>query len=133
MAAGKPLPRFIGAAARAGGPSDDHRLQLALAGGALVGAGVALLLWRLAPAEPDLADALHRLSPEHAAHTTIDRSGTAGAGWSGAARGVGDEHVAGGGVDVAAPAASGVAADAAGPVLRREGALRVGRVVHARL
>ena len=33
-------------------------LQLALAGGALVGLGVALLLWRLAPAHPDLADAL---------------------------------------------------------------------------
>ena len=41
-------------------------LQLALAGGALVGLGVALLLWRLAPAHPDLADALHRLSPEQA-------------------------------------------------------------------
>ena len=39
-------------------------LQLALAGGALVGLGVALLLWRLAPAHPDLADALHRLSPQ---------------------------------------------------------------------
>jgi hypothetical protein len=41
-------------------------LQLALAGGALVGLGVALLLWQLAPAHPDLADALHRLSPEQA-------------------------------------------------------------------
>ena len=39
-------------------------VQLALAGGALVGLGVALLLWRLAPAHPDLADALQRLSPE---------------------------------------------------------------------
>jgi len=39
-------------------------LQLALAGGVLVGLGVALLLWRLAPAHPDLADALQRLSPE---------------------------------------------------------------------
>jgi hypothetical protein len=38
-------------------------LQLALAGGTLVGLGVALLLWRLAPAHPDLADALQRLSP----------------------------------------------------------------------
>ena len=35
-------------------------LQLALAGGAMVGLGVALLLWRLAPAHPDLADALQR-------------------------------------------------------------------------
>ena len=41
-------------------------LQLALAGGALVGLGVALLMWRLAPAHPDLADALQRLSPEPA-------------------------------------------------------------------
>ena len=40
-------------------------LQLTLAGGGLVGLGVALLLWRLAPAHPDLADALQRLSPEH--------------------------------------------------------------------
>ena len=38
-------------------------LQLALAGGVLVGLGVALLLWQLAPAHPDLADALQRLSP----------------------------------------------------------------------
>ena len=38
-------------------------LQLALAGGALVGLGVALLLWRLAPAHPDLADALQPAVP----------------------------------------------------------------------
>lgn len=41
-------------------------LQLALAGGALIGLGIALALWRLAPAQPDLADALERLSPAHA-------------------------------------------------------------------
>ncbi len=41
-------------------------LQLAIAGGALVGLGIALLIWRLVPAEPDLADALERLSPVHA-------------------------------------------------------------------
>jgi len=40
-------------------------LQLAMAGGALIGVGIVLLLWRLAPAEPDLADALRRLSPPH--------------------------------------------------------------------
>jgi hypothetical protein len=40
-------------------------LQLALAGGSLIGLGVALLIWRLAPAQPDLADALGRLSPQH--------------------------------------------------------------------
>jgi Flp pilus assembly protein TadB len=40
-------------------------LQLALAGGALVGLGIALLVWRLAPAHPDLGDAVTRLSPHH--------------------------------------------------------------------
>ena len=45
-------------------------LQLALAAGALTGLGVALLLWRLTPAHPDLADVLtrlapHRLDPRH--------------------------------------------------------------------
>ena len=33
-------------------------MQLALMAGALLGVGVALLLWRLSPAEPDLKDAL---------------------------------------------------------------------------
>ncbi len=41
-------------------------LQLALLGGALVGLGVALLVWRLAPAEPDLGDVVRRYSPEGA-------------------------------------------------------------------
>jgi len=46
-------------------------LQLALVGGALIGLGIALLLWRLAPAEPDLADALKRLSPtRHPRHNS---------------------------------------------------------------
>ena len=40
-------------------------LQLALTAGGLVGLGVALLVWRLAPAEPDLADAIRRLSADH--------------------------------------------------------------------
>ena len=35
-----------------------------LAAGGLVGLGLALLLWRLLPAEPDLADVLTRLSPQ---------------------------------------------------------------------
>jgi hypothetical protein len=39
-------------------------LQLALLGGFLVTAGVVLLVSRLVPARPDLADALDRLSPE---------------------------------------------------------------------
>ena len=47
-------------------------LQLALAGGALVGLGVALLLWRLAPAHPDLADALQRLSPPEQARRGVE-------------------------------------------------------------
>ncbi|WP_270888894.1 hypothetical protein [Pedococcus sp. 5OH_020] len=41
-------------------------LQLAMTAGALIGLGVALLVWRLTPADPDLGDALGRLSPEHA-------------------------------------------------------------------
>lgn len=49
-------------------------LQLALAGGALVGLGVALLMWRLVPAQVDLADALDRLSPEHARRQRADIS-----------------------------------------------------------
>jgi Flp pilus assembly protein TadB len=40
-------------------------LQLALASGALIGLGFALLVWRLAPSDPDLVDALDRLSPDH--------------------------------------------------------------------
>lgn len=45
-------------------------LQLALAGGALLGLSIALLVWRLAPADPDLGDALDRLSPTRAHHLT---------------------------------------------------------------
>lgn len=41
-------------------------LQLALLGGAMVGLGIALVLWRLAPSDPDLTDALDRLSPGYA-------------------------------------------------------------------
>ncbi len=40
-------------------------LQLALASGTLIGLGLALLVWRLAPSDPDLVDALDRLSPDH--------------------------------------------------------------------
>ena len=39
-------------------------LQLAILAGATFGLGVALILWRLAPAQPDLATALDRLAPE---------------------------------------------------------------------
>ena len=39
-------------------------LQLALAGGALVSLGMALLLWRLAPAHPDLAAEPPDYSPD---------------------------------------------------------------------
>lgn len=47
-------------------------LQLALAAGALIGLGVALLVWRLTPADPDLGDALGRLSPEHAKRRAVE-------------------------------------------------------------
>ena len=43
--------------------------QLAVVAGALIGAGVALLIWRLVPAQPDLGDALERLSPQRARRT----------------------------------------------------------------
>ena len=52
-------------------------LQLALVAGALVGLGVALLVWRLAPADPDLGDALQRLSPEHAKRRAVETTHTA--------------------------------------------------------
>ena len=45
-------------------------LQVAAASGALLGLGVALLMWRLVPAQPDLRDALERLSPDHARRRT---------------------------------------------------------------
>ena len=98
-------------------------LQLALAGGALVGLGVALLLWRLAPAHPDLADALQRLSPEQA-RRGVDplRCGR----WPAAARRVGVEEAAGRGLGPHPHPGFGVAADPAGPVLRREGVVRGG-------
>ena len=39
-------------------------LQLSLLAGGVVGLGLAFLLWRFAPAQPDLGDTLDRLSPE---------------------------------------------------------------------
>ncbi|MDR1386757.1 MAG: hypothetical protein LBJ44_04040 [Propionibacteriaceae bacterium] len=38
-------------------------LQMALAGGILLGCGLALLVWRLLPVRPDLTDSLNRLGP----------------------------------------------------------------------
>jgi hypothetical protein len=52
-------------------------LQLVLAAGALLGLGAALLLIRLLPAEPDLADALGRLTPNI---TRVTSTATAGSG-----------------------------------------------------
>ena len=49
-------------------------LQIALASGTLLGLALALLVWRLAPSDPDLVDALDRLSPDH----VVPRRGTAG-------------------------------------------------------
>lgn len=39
-------------------------LQYALVGGALLGLGVALLIWRLSPSSPDVVDVVRRYSPE---------------------------------------------------------------------
>ena len=67
MAIGQPPPRFLGQERRhdrgGGWVAVSTGLQLALAGGALLGLGVALVVWRLVPADPDLADALRHLSP----------------------------------------------------------------------
>ena len=53
-------------------------LQLALLGGAMVGLGLALVLWRLAPSDPDLTDALDRLSPTYRRRSTTDGPGHRG-------------------------------------------------------
>lgn len=42
-------------------------LQLAATGGMFIGLAAALLVWRLAPSDPDLVAALDRLSPDHMA------------------------------------------------------------------
>ena len=49
-------------------------LQIALASGTLLGLALALLVWRLAPSDPDLVDALDRLSPDR----VVPRRGTPG-------------------------------------------------------
>jgi len=46
-------------------------LQLALAAGALVALGMVLLVVRLMPAEPDLAEALSRLTPTRGRANTL--------------------------------------------------------------
>ena len=46
-------------------------LQLALLGGAFLGLGVVLLVARLMPAEPDLAEALSRLTPARGRANTL--------------------------------------------------------------
>ena len=48
-------------------------LQLALLGGAMVGLGLALVVWRLAPSDPDLTDALDRLSPTYRRRAVVRR------------------------------------------------------------
>ena len=52
-------------------------LQLALASGALLGLGLVLLAVRLMPAEPDLAEALSRLTPARGRANTLDPVTTA--------------------------------------------------------
>jgi Flp pilus assembly protein TadB len=53
-------------------------LQLALLAGAMFGLGLVLLTARLMPAEPDLADALRRLTPTRAPRSETSASATAG-------------------------------------------------------
>lgn len=47
-------------------------LQLALLAGGLIGLGLSAAVWRMAPAAPDVEDALARLSP-HGAQTGLER------------------------------------------------------------
>lgn len=49
-------------------------LQMALLGGALLGLGLALLVWRIVPAAPDAADVVQRYSPEGAKARAAARS-----------------------------------------------------------
>lgn len=53
-------------------------LQLVITAGLLIGAGIALLIWRLVPAQPDLRDTLDRLSPDHARHHRTTDAATGG-------------------------------------------------------
>lgn len=53
-------------------------LQISLLAGALIGLGAALLVLRLLPAEPDLADALGRLRPSRVPAATSTRGRPAG-------------------------------------------------------
>lgn len=52
-------------------------LQLTLAAGALIGLGVVLLVARLMPAEPDLAEALSRLTPARGRTDAVPTAATA--------------------------------------------------------
>jgi len=52
-------------------------LQPAILGGGLLGLGIVLLVWRLAPADPDLGQTLARLSPEQARRPAERSQGTA--------------------------------------------------------
>lgn len=45
-------------------------LQLAIAAGLLVGLGLTIVIWRLAPAQPHLSDALERLAPRQTTAAT---------------------------------------------------------------
>ncbi|PUB29040.1 hypothetical protein C8K30_103466 [Promicromonospora sp. AC04] len=49
-------------------------LQIALLGGAVFGLGVALLVWRLMPADPDVVDVVRRYSPEAAKERSAVRT-----------------------------------------------------------
>jgi hypothetical protein len=53
-------------------------LQLMILAGGLIGLGVTLLVVRMIPAEPDLADALERLAPTRPRATTLAPTATSG-------------------------------------------------------
>jgi hypothetical protein len=56
-------------------PNMPVGLQLAMLGGGLIGLGVAMLVIRFLPAEPDLADALDRLSATRHPTAAVDTGG----------------------------------------------------------
>ncbi|MFE7506709.1 type II secretion system F family protein [Promicromonospora sp. NPDC057488] len=55
-------------------------LQIALFGGAVFGLGIALLVWRLLPADPDVVDVVRRYSPEAAKERSAVRADVAAPG-----------------------------------------------------
>ena len=95
-------------------------LQLMVLAGGMLGLGVALLVIRLVPAQPDLADALARLTPSR---TTL--LGDHARSWrQGKARALGDADAAARTLGTNAASRAGAPADPARALLRREAHLR---------